>query len=124
MKHAVLLVDHGSRRGEANQVLEELALRLRPRLPERIVKFAHMDLAEPTVAQAIAACIAEGATEIVVHPYFLAPGSHSTVDIPRLARGALTAHPHVTLRITPPLGMHEGIVEAVLARVREAEIAG
>ena len=124
MKHAVLLVDHGSRRGEANQVLEELALRLRARLPERIVKFAHMDLAEPTVAQAIAACVAEGATEIVVHPYFLVPGSHSTVDIPSLARGALSAHPDVRLCITPPLGVHEGMVEVVLARLREAESAG
>jgi len=121
VRRAVLLVDHGSRRNEANVVLEELAARLRARLPDRIVAFAHMDLAEPTVAQAIAACVAEGATEIVVHPYFLTPGSHSTVDIPRLAQAALVGHPQVTLRMTPSLGVHEKIVEVVLERVLEAE---
>ena len=121
MKPAVLLVDHGSRRAEANRVLEELAARLQERLPDRIVHFAHMELAEPTIAQAISACLAEGATEIVLHPYFLTPGNHSAVDIPRLARSALSGHPNVTLRMTPPLGVHEGIVEVVLERVREAE---
>lgn len=121
MRRAVLLIDHGSRHGEANAVLEELAARLRARLPDRIIAFAHMDLAEPTVGQAVAACLAKGATEIVVHPYFLAPGSHSTADIPRLARAALSGHPHVVLRITPALGIHEKIVEVVLERVLEAE---
>ena len=121
MRRAVLLVDHGSRRSEANVVLEELAARLSARLSDRIIAFAHMELAEPTVGQAVAACVAKGATEIVVHPYFLVPGSHSTADIPRLARAALTGHPHVTLRITPPLGLHEKIVEVVLERVLEAE---
>ena len=121
MRRAVLLVDHGSRRSEANAVLEELAGRLRTRLPDRIVAFAHMALAEPTVAQAIAACVAKGATEIVIHPYFLAPGSHSTDDIPRLAQAALAGHPQVTLRIARALGVHEKLVEVVLERVLEAE---
>ena len=121
MRRAVLLVDHGSRRREANAVLEEVAARLRARLPDRIVAFAHMDLAEPTVAQGIAGCVAKGATEIVLHPYFLAPGSHSTEDILRLAQAALAAHPHVTLQVTPALGVHEKLVEVVLERVLEAE---
>ncbi len=121
MRRAVLLVDHGSQRSEANRVLEALAARLRARLPDRIVAFAHMDLAEPTVAEAIKMCLAKGATEIVVHPYFLAPGSHSMEDIPRLAKAALSSHPQVTLRMTPPLGVHDKIVEVVLERVLEAE---
>jgi sirohydrochlorin ferrochelatase len=123
VRRALLLVDHGSRRSEANAVLEELAVRVRARLPDRIVAFAHLDLAEPTVAQAIAACVAKGATEIVVHPYFLAPGNHSKDDIPRLAQAALADHPDVRLRITPALGMHDKLVEVVLERVLEAEAA-
>ena len=37
MKRAVLLVDHGSRRPEANAQLEALAERVRERLPDRYV---------------------------------------------------------------------------------------
>jgi len=121
VKRAVLLVDHGSQRREANAVLEELAGQLRAKLPDRIVAFAHLELAEPTVAQGIAACVAGGATEIVIHPYFLAPGRHSTEDIPRLAHAALAGHPGVKLHMTSALGMHEKLLEVVLERVLDAE---
>jgi len=56
----------------------------------------------------------------VVHPYFLAPGNHSAVDVPVLARRAAERHPGVTVRVTPPLGLHEKIVDVVLERLGEA----
>ena len=64
-------------------------------------------------------CAAKGASEIVLHPYFLAPGRHSRDDIPRLAAEAAARHPGVTVRVTPPLGLHPGLVDAVLDRVSE-----
>ena len=36
-----------------------------------------MELAEPSIEQAFDKCVAQGATFVVVHPYFLAPGRHS-----------------------------------------------
>jgi len=114
---AIVLVDHGSRVAEANAVLDEVAALLRRRLPDRIVETAHMELAPPTLAEAIARCVAAGAGEIVVHPYFLAPGAHATRDIPAQAAAAAERHPGVMVRVSRPLGAHEGIVDAILARV-------
>lgn len=119
-RRAIVLVDHGSRAPAANALLDRVAAALRERAPDRIVHAAHMELAEPTVAQAVARCVADGADQIVVHPYFLAPGRHSTEDIPRLAREAAAAHPHVRVTVSEPLGLHPGLIEAVLARVEEA----
>jgi sirohydrochlorin ferrochelatase len=119
VKRAILLVDHGSRRPEANAQLEALAERLRRRVPDQVVAIAHMELAEPTVAQGLAACVAAGAAEIVVHPYFLGPGSHTTHDIPRLVAEAAGRHPGVSVRVSEPLGLHEKIVDVVLERVKE-----
>lgn len=116
---AILLVDHGSREPEANAVLEAVAARLRLRLPDRIVMFAHMELAPPTLAEAFDACVAAGAREIVVHPYFLAPGRHSTRDIPALVEAARARHPGVAVRVTAPLGVHEGLVDAIVARISD-----
>ena len=76
MKRAILLVDHGSRRPEANALLEEMAERIRPRVPDRVVAIAHLELAKPDIAEGIDTCVAQGATKIVVHPYFLGPGRH------------------------------------------------
>src|SRR5690242_13783577 len=101
----IVLVDHGSKRDEANALLEDVAQLFRGISGAAIVEIAHMELAEPTIAQAIARCVAQGARRVVVHPYFLAPGRHSTNDIPRMVAEAAAQHPGVTYSVTAPLGL-------------------
>ena len=84
-----------------------------------IVHFAHMELAEPTIQQGFDACVAAGAQEVIVHPYFLGPGRHSRSDIPRMVADAAAKHQQVRFRITEPLGIHPKIGELILERVRE-----
>jgi sirohydrochlorin ferrochelatase len=120
VKSAVLLVDHGSRRPEANALLERVAAMLRPRLPDQLVGVAHMDLASPSIAEGIAACVAAGAEEIVVHPYFLGPGHHTRHDIPALVRDAAGSHPGLRVHISEPLGLHERLVDVIVDRVSRA----
>jgi sirohydrochlorin ferrochelatase len=114
-------VDHGSRVPEANAVLDEVARLLREQLPDRLVCTAHMELAAPSIAEAVDRCVAEGAQEIVVHPYFLGPGSHGAADVPRLVAEAARRHPGLRVRVTKPLGVHPALVLAVIDRVQETE---
>jgi sirohydrochlorin ferrochelatase len=118
---AILLVDHGSRRRDANDQIEALADALRERLPGCVVRIAHLEVAEPTVAQGFAACVAAGAREITVHPWFLGPGRHTREDLPRLVEEARRAHPDVRVAITEPLGIHEKLVDVVIERVEAAQ---
>jgi len=117
---AILLVDHGSRRAEANAVLDAIAGLLRRRLPGRVVEIAHLELAPPTIDEGIDACIRAGAREIVVHPFFLTPGSHGAGDVPALAAAAADRHSGVSIRVTAPLGAHEALVDVILARIEAA----
>ena len=120
MTQGLLLVDHGSRRASANALLDEVAERVRAKLGERaLVEPAHMELAEPTLAQAFSRLVERGATEVVVVPYFLSPGRHATEDVPRLAREAAAAFPGVPHRVAPPLGPHDLLDQLVLVRFRE-----
>lgn len=119
MKRAILLVDHGSRRDEANAHLHVVAREVQARAPDARVAIAHMELAEPTIAQGIASCVAAGASEIIVHPFFLSPGRHSLEDIPRMAEQAALEHPGVVVRTSAPLGLHRGLIDALLDRVAE-----
>ncbi len=121
MIRAVLLVDHGSRRDAANQQLEELAEALRARLPDRVVRIAHLELAPPSIAEGIEACVAAGATRIVVHPYFLAPGAHTVRDLPRQVSEAAARHPAVEVRVSEPVGLHPKLVDVILERLDAAE---
>ena len=118
-RSAILLVDHGSRRPEANSVLDAIAELLRRRLPGRVVEVAHMELAAPSIAEGIDACVRAGAREIIVHPYFLAPGGHGAGDVPALAAAAAGRHQNVSIRVTAPLGVHEALVDVILARIEE-----
>ena len=121
MKRAILLVDHGSRLPEANAQLEELAKAIRRRVPDRLVAVAHLEIVEPDIAEGIAICAAEGAEEIVVHPYFLSPGRHTTQDIPAQVTRAAERHPKIRIRISEPLGGHDALLDVVLDRVSDAD---
>jgi len=71
----VIVVDHGSRRVEANQRHEAFvgAWAEAKRFP--VVEAAHMELAEPSIDTAFDACVAAGATTVVIAPYFLWPAT-------------------------------------------------
>jgi sirohydrochlorin ferrochelatase len=120
MTRAILLIDHGSRRAEANAMLEEVAALVASASGGLVVRHAHMELASPTIAEGVRACLAAGATELVAVPYMLSPGRHALEDIPRLVREALGAHPEIRARVAPPLGVHPALAEVVLARVAES----
>ena len=121
MKRAILLVDHGSRRAEANAQLEAVADRVRTRAAGTIVEVAHLEIAEPSIGQGIEACVEQGATRIVVHPFFLAPGRHTSEDIPAQVARALRSHPNVQIRISEPLGDHAALIDVILERVSDAD---
>lgn len=115
---AVLLIDHGSRAAEANESLVVMAALVRARLPEGTrVGIAHMEIAAPTIPEGIASLVETGATEIVVVPYFLAPGRHSRSDIPRFVEEARKIHAGVTFTMTEPLGPHALLADLVVVRV-------
>jgi sirohydrochlorin ferrochelatase len=124
MKPALLLVDHGSRIPEANAALEQIAEGIRAAEPDRIVLTAHMELARPGIAEALDACAAAGAREVVVVPCFLSPGGHATSDVPRLAREAASRHAGLSLRVAEPLGPHPKLAEIALERAAEALARG
>ena len=118
-KRALLIVDHGSRKSEANDTLPEIARMVRQMSEFEIVCYAHMELAEPSIQQGFDVCVAEGAEEVIVHPYFLSPGRHSTLDIPRMVAEAAAKHPNIVYSVTEPLGLHSKIGEIILERARE-----
>jgi sirohydrochlorin ferrochelatase len=113
VKTAIVIVDHGSRRAESNQMLEEIARLFGKRFAEKyeIVEPAHMELAEPSIATAYAACVKRGAERVVVCPFFLGPGKHWTEDIPRLTSQAAEKFPATKYHVAPTLGIDDLILD-------------
>ena len=113
----VLIVDHGSKKDEANDMLICMSNLLQTMAgPEVVVRHAHMELAEPSICKAFDRCVRAGANDVIVFPYMLSPGKHSTTDIPRMVADAAREFPHVTFSVTPAFGVHEKLAELILER--------
>lgn len=115
----LIVVDHGSTKPAANELLLNVVALFKRVTQTRIVEAAHMEIAEPTISQAFDRCVEQGATLVVVHPYFLAPGKHSTTDIPRLTAQAAAQHTGVRFHVTQPLGLDEKIAALMAQRIEE-----
>lgn len=103
----IIVVDHGSKRQASNEMLLEVARLFQESTGYAIVEPAHMELAEPTIAQAFDRCVERGAELVVCHPYFLLPGRHWNQDIPELVAEAAAKHPGIRWMVTAPLGLNE-----------------
>lgn len=114
---AVIVVDHGSRRSESNDSMEEFVRSSADRLPYEIVEPAHMELAEPSIRTAFDRCVDAGAATVVIAPYFLGPGRHWELDIPALAAEAARLHPGIGWLVTAPLGPDPLLMDIIDQRV-------
>lgn len=121
MTTGIIIVDHGSRLSESNQMLEELARQFARRFAAEypVVEPAHMELAEPSIATAYARCAQRGAQRIVICPFFLGPGKHWTQDIPRLTAEAAAQFPQTEYHVTAALGIDDLLLDLLNKRIQE-----
>lgn len=117
----LVVVDHGSRRAESNAMHEAFVATFAAESGAAYVAVAaaHMELATPTVGDAIDTVVAAGAERVLVMPYFLFPGNHWERDIPALVDAASSRHPGVELCVTAPVGLHPLMREVVRERVEQ-----
>ena len=113
----IIIVDHGSRRAESNDMLEVFVTSFADRMNFPIVEAAHMELASPSIAEAFDRCVQRGAKQVVVCPYFLLPGRHWHEDIPNLTKAAASRHPGVGYMVTSPIGLHPMMHDVIRSRI-------
>jgi sirohydrochlorin ferrochelatase len=119
----LLLIAHGSRRQSANYEIKLLAERVAG-LDENDyagVVTAFLEMAEPNIHQGVAECVEQGATSIVVVPYFLAGGNHVTRDIPGEIACAREGMPQVDIEISRYLGSSDAMADLVLNCSRQTD---
>ncbi len=114
-KVGLILIGHGSKLPHNRENLEKLAEILRSRNKFKTVEIAFMIRDTPTIAQAIDAMSQKGVSKIALVPAFLAPGVHTTQEIPELI-GVKEKEPQlkaqgIELVYGEPLGSDERIAD-------------
>ncbi len=117
---AILLLGHGSRVPEANQVLHAVAEMVRGRMGCDIVEVAFREQHAPDIQKGIDACVARGARRILLVPYFLFAGAHVLEDLPGEIEEGARRHPDLEMALTEPLGLHPKLGDIVCQRIRES----
>lgn len=120
MTRALLILGHGSRAHGASDDMARLVAGLAARLPAVRVALCHMELAEPSLEQAIDDAVAAGCMDIAIVPYFLHLGRHLREDIPERLRAAAARHPGLVLRFGRHLGYDERLLALLAERAQEA----
>jgi len=123
---ALLVISHGSRRNDSNDEVFRLTNELRKNsgaeLP--LVACAFLEISEPKVQRAIDELVAQGATEILVFPHFLAAGTHVSRDIPRELETAGTRYPSLTFTLLPHLGALPELPALILNLLTSRKLIG
>jgi len=114
---ALLLVAHGSRRKQSNDEVILLADKLRDTCSRQyaIVHAAFLELADVLIPDGIKQCVDDGASSIVVLPYFLNSGRHVVEDIPGIVNSTTRLYPDIDINIAPHLGASSLMVDLVIA---------
>ena len=116
---SLLIVAHGSRREASNREVIELASRVaqQPGHDFHYVSTAFLEIAKPSIPDGLECCVQQGASEVIIFPYFLAAGRHVVDDIPAEAAKVAGKYPDVKFSIAGYLGMSEEIPRMILNSV-------
>ena len=78
----VLILAHGSKRHETEEILESLVEKVKQKTGEKLVYPAYLQFSEQNLEVGINQLIESGAKNIKIVPMFLFNGVHVTQDIP------------------------------------------
>ena len=117
MTRILLLIGHGSKAALANEQLKQLA-NLFP-LSDQIqkVQVAYLEICQPDIPTGVDLCVQNGASEIIVMPYFLFDGVHVAKDIPAILAEARQRHPLVSIKMTKAIGVDPTMVGLIQTRI-------
>jgi sirohydrochlorin ferrochelatase len=112
MSRALIVVAHGSRKASSNEEVMVLGEKVASLLGKHYayVLTAFLEFATPSLEESILSCVEQGASEIVILPYFLASGNHVTRDIPEVVQKTQALHPQVKMTLKEHIGSASGMV--------------
>jgi len=113
---ALLLVAHGSRRKQSNEEVILLAEKLKNQCSAQytIIHAGFLELSAPLIPDGIKQCVDDGATSIIVLPYFLNSGRHVIEDIPSVINETRALYPHVKINIAQHIGGSSLMMELLI----------
>jgi len=117
---AVILLSHGSVLCGSGEALWAHASRLNYNGKYEIVEVGYLNYSEPPFLESVSRCALEGATRVIVAPYFLAPGKFAKVDVPKAIAEAEASFPGIQFVLAEVIGADPALADALLEAAERA----
>ena len=85
-----------------------------------LVEAAFLEQGTPDLAGAVRSAVTQGATRVVVVPYFLTLGLHLQRDLPNIVKDLSRINEGVQIDVAAPLDGHPALSRILQERAREA----
>ena len=117
---AIVIFAHGSSIESANESVRLVVDAVRRDGGFDLVEPAFLEQGTPDLAGAIRSAVAQGATRVVVVPYFLTLGLHLQRDLPNIVKNLSRTNKDVRIAVAPPLDGHPALSRILQERALEA----
>lgn len=121
--NAIVLIGHGSLLNDSGKAMVRLATQLKKQEIAPIIEAGFLNYSKPSLAEAVAIAVAQGATAITVQPYFLIEGKYVREDLQAEVGRAMAQFPQVEFAIAEVFGQHRLLADIVFDRVRAVDPA-
>ena len=119
-REAIILLGHGSRVPDAGKHMEQVAHGLKRKYGYHIVEICYMSRLGPHFPETLEKCVMQGASEVMVIPYFLHDGLHLVLDIPEMMQELAHKFPRVKVVLGKNLGFDDVLVDLVERRISDS----
>lgn len=117
-----IIVAHGSRETRSNKMFLATVRRLAPLLSrgadKALIIGCFLEIASPTIPEALEIAVKKGARDIVVAPLLLFPGRHALEDIPAIVRETARRHRGIRFTVKKALAHHPEFLTFLKAALR------
>ena len=116
----LILLAHGSRDADWRKSFEVFRDDLARELDKDSVDLAYLELAPPTLEEAVTKAAGEGIEQIRVLPLFMAMGKHLDRDLPKQIQKIAAGFPKVKIELLPAIASDSTVYNAMKAAARKA----
>ena len=117
---SLAVIAHGSRNENANQEFLQLVCDLAGVVGEyEAVRGCFLELAEPSLAQAVEELVNTGADHIQVYPLFFNQGKHVARDIPALVDEQQQRFPEHRIELLSYFGSFDGLARMIRTHLQQ-----
>ncbi|SCX80547.1 sirohydrochlorin chelatase [Alkaliphilus peptidifermentans] len=118
MKRGLLILVHGSKSKEADEITKELIRKLKHKLSDEFQEVAYgaLQISSPSVEEGIDNLVENEMEEIIVVPMFIFQGVHVKSDIPDVMENIKNKYPQINIKLGKHIGADDRLVEILYSR--------